>query len=247
MSFKKNIQKIGRYIWEFFKMSLIPFIMYACGSLILLMLTLGGKTLGFTSTKLTWWIIGVILLLAYNGLVAYAQGSMGFDMLVSGNLRRMTADEVEGGYKMSGYREIKEYRPWKGFVVGGILAIFPIVSAIIFGCNQELIDKVFAQQVTSTNPAFGWVFLIFMVLSGWSNLLFILVNTLGVGISYFLCMIFAILPITVHGVMYIVGAYAKRRKSLRAQELADRASVAQNSPKKVNYGGLPGTKPKKRK
>ena len=59
---------------------------------------------------------------------------------------------------------------------------------------------------------------------------------------------FALLPIIVTGVMYIVGAYGKRNKTIRAQELADKAAaVEQAKVKKINYGGLPGTKPRKRK
>jgi hypothetical protein len=47
--------------------------------------------------------------------------------------------------------------------------------------------------------------------------------------------------------MYIAGAYSRRSKRLRQQRLEDKAVEAANKPKKINYGGLPGTKPKKRK
>ena len=48
--------------------------------------------------------------------------------------------------------------------------------------------------------------------------------------------------------MYIVGAYGKRKKRLREQEIADKEAAREaNKEKKINYGGLPGTKPKKRK
>jgi hypothetical protein len=50
--------------------------------------------------------------------------------------------------------------------------------------------------------------------------------------------------------MYIAGAYARRNKAIRQQLLAEQAEKAEEERrknKKVNYGALPGTKPKKRK
>ena len=54
--------------------------------------------------------------------------------------------------------------------------------------------------------------------------------------------------LSVSGGLYIAGAYGRRNKTLRQQEIAARAAEAEQSkPKKINYGGLPGTKPKKRR
>jgi uncharacterized membrane protein len=90
--------------------------------------------------------------------------------------------------------------------------------------------------------------IVFLLLSGWSIIPFYYYNLAGGSVSYFISIAFAVLPIIVTGVMYIVGAYGKRNKTIKAQELADRAAqAAANKPKKINYGGLPGTKPKKRK
>lgn len=247
MSFKKTMKKIGRYTWELFKMSFPSLFMYAALSLIVVMLTMG-ETLTFSAGKATWWAVCLAGALAYNGLMAYVQGSSGFEMLVSGNMKRMSMEALEGGYKMSTYKEVKEYRAWKGFVVGGILAIFPIVTGIVFGCNQELIDSVFSNGTVQSNAGFGWVFLILLIFGGWSTSLFLLLNTTGVTISYFVCIAFAVLPVLVTGFLYIVGAYGKRRKALKEQELRDRESAKQEAiTPKVNYGGLPGTKPRKRK
>ena len=247
MTVKKKMKKIGRQTWELFKMSFLSMFMYAAASVIVVMLTMG-ESLKFTTTKAVWWAVCLVGALAYNALTAYAQGSSAFDMLVSGNMRRMSMAEMEGGYKISSHREAKEYRNWKGFVVGAILAIFPIVTGIVFGCNQTLIDTVFSSDSTTTNVAFGWVFLILLLLSGWSPTLFLMLNSSGASISYFWCIPFAILPVLVNGFFYIIGAYGGRRKALKAQELADRASQNQSAiAPKINYGGLPGTKPKKRK
>ena len=73
-------------------------------------------------------------------------------------------------------------------------------------------------------------------------------NATGVSISYFISCLFALIPIAVSGVFYIVGAYSRRNKRLREQMIAQHAAEAEeNKVKKINYGGLPGTKPKKRK
>lgn len=247
MTFKKKMKKIGRQTWELIKMSLPSLFMYAALSVIVVMLTLG-EGFKITTTRVVWWAVCVAVSLGYNALMAYAQGTMGFDMLVSGNMRRMSMAELEGGYKISSHREAKEYRVWKGFVIGGILAIFPLVTGIVFGCNQTLINSVLTANTTTNNVAFGWVFLILLLLSGWSPALFLLLNASGVYVSYFWCIPFAVLPILINGFLYIAGAYGKRRKALREQELADRLSQAQTATApKINYGGLPGTKPRKRK
>ena len=91
-------------------------------------------------------------------------------------------------------------------------------------------------------------FLIFSLLSGWSLLPFVFANLGGASVSYLVSLVLAVLPIIVTGVFYILGAYGRRAKTIKAQELADRAAAAEAAkPKKINYGGLPGTKPRKRK
>ena len=70
----------------------------------------------------------------------------------------------------------------------------------------------------------------------------------GAAVSYYWSCLLGILPIAICGAFYIIGAYGKRAKAIKAQELADKASQAQaEKPKKINYGGLPGTKPKKKR
>lgn len=247
MTFKKAMKKFGRMTWTLVKMSFPSMFMYAALSLIVVMLTMG-ESLSFSGGKATWWAVCLAGAIAYNALMAYMQGSMGFEMLVSGNMKRMSMEDFEGGYRISSHKEAQEYRAWKGFVVGGILAILPIITGIVFGCNQSLIDSVFADGATQSNAGFGWTFLILLMLSGWSTTLFLLINTTGVTISYFVCIAFAVLPILINGFMYIAGAYGKRRKTLKAQELADRVAQEQSTTTpKINYGGLPGTKPRKRR
>jgi hypothetical protein len=73
-------------------------------------------------------------------------------------------------------------------------------------------------------------------------------NANGFAISYYWSCLFGLLPIAVTGAFYIIGAYGRRNKALREQRIADAQAAAEaNRVKKINYGGLPGTKPKKRK
>ena len=116
------------------------------------------------------------------------------------------------------------------------------MTGIIFGCNQTAIDE------KSMGKGVAVLMIVFFLLSGWSILPFYYMNGSGIYVNYFASCLFALVPIAVTGGMYIAGAYGKRRKVIREQELADRAAAAEaQREKKINYGGLPGTKPRKRK
>ncbi len=241
---KKTLKKIGRYTWELFKSSIPAALMYFCAGAVLMMLTMKDvENLQWDNNALMWTLICGIAACAYNGLVMWANGGNQYEMLVSGNVKRTSMDEYGMGYKMSNHKEAKEYRVWKGFAIGGFAAIYTIIFAIVFGCNQSAIDT---QQLSG--GALSVFVLIGMFLSGWTILPFYYANLNGAAVSYFLTALFALLPIVISGVFYIIGAYARRNKAIRQQELADKAAKAEaEKVKKINYGGLPGTKPKKRK
>lgn len=247
---KNTFKKIGRQIWEFVKGGLPAGIMYCCAGTLLMMLTMKGelKDLKWDDTKLIWIIVCVVAAMAYNALVTYAQGGSAYEMLVSGNMKRVSASDFEGGYKISSHKEAKEYRAWKGFVMGGFIAIFPIITGIIFGCNAEAINATLSGTTTNADVGLAILVIACFMVSGWSILPFYYLNASGIAASYFISCAFGALPVIVTGVMYIVGAYGRRNKAIRAQELADKAAAAEQAKeKKINYGGLPGTKPKKRK
>ena len=239
---KKSLKKFGRYVWELFKTSLPIGFMYCCAGTILMMLTMKGETLTWTGTEVAWAVVCIIGGAAYNALMAWASGGAQYEMLVSGNVKRMSAEQFDGGYKMSNHKEAKEYRVWKGFAFGAITALVTLIIGILFGCNQAKID------VDEMEKGAAILMLVGFLLSGWSVIPLYLMNTTGIAVSYFLSCIFAVLPIAVSGGFYIAGAYARRGKRLREQIIAERAAKAEeNKVKKINYGGLPGTKPKKRK
>lgn len=242
---KKKLKWFGRYVWEIFKASLPSMFMYLCAGLIMFMLM--SKTeedstefeiAWKTSTKI-WTIVCVLAAAAYNGLICWAHGGTHYEQLVSGNVKRFSEDAYGNAYKMSSHKEAKEYRVWKGFTFGAVTAILTIITGIIFGCMQAEIDENGLNAPT----------MIFTLLSGWSVLPFYAMNTVsGTSISYFVTIAFAAVPVVISGVFYIIGAYARRNKVIRQQQIADQAAkAAETKEKKINYGGLPGTKPKKRK
>ena len=238
---KKNLKKFGRSVWELFKSALPSILMYCCAGTILLMLTVK-EELHWTGKEVAWAVVCIVGGAAYNALLSWAQGGTQYEMLVSGNVKRMSEAQFEGGYKMSTHKEVKEYSVWKGFVVGAFTAVLTIVFGILLGCNQAKIDS---QDVKG---GLAVILLLSFLLTGWSVVPLYLMNATGVSISYFVSCVFALIPIAVSGAFYIAGAYARRNKRLREQVIAQRAAEAEESKvKKINYGGLPGTKPKKRK
>lgn len=234
--FKQKFKYYAGYVWQLVKSAIPAMFMYVCAGTILMMIVFRKEEVKWTNTNVVWTFVCILAAAAYDALIAWANGGSHYEMLVSGNVKRSTAEMYGTSYKMSSHKEAKEYRVWKGFVSGAIIGLFPLIAGIAFGCNQSAID-----DKLSIGAFIGFI------LSGWSLIPLYGINLTG-HVSYFLSCLFALIPICVEGVFYIAGAYARRNKAIRQQILADKAAEAEaNKPKKINYGGLPGTKPKKRK
>lgn len=237
--FKQKFKYYAGYTWQMIKSSLPSMFMYFCAGTILMMIFFNvgeDEALKWENKHSIWAIVCIVAAAGYDGLVAWANGGSHYEMLVSGNIKRSTADLYGASYKISSHKEAKEYRVWKGFLVGAIVGLFPLITGLAFGISQTAID---------TKLSVGA--LVGFLCSGWSVLPFYGANLTG-KVSYFLSCLFALVPICVHGGLYIAGAYARRNKAIRQQILADKAAEAEaNKPKKINYGGLPGTKPKKKR
>lgn len=239
--FRKFMRKIGAYAWQFFKSSFPASMMYCCMGTVLVMVTMKKGNLDWNNNKLIWTIVFSLLAVGYNALVMWGIGGSQYDMLVTGNVRRMSMSEIAGGYKMSSHKIVQEYRPWKGFVIGAYYGVFILFFGILFGANQAKIDA------GAPGGFLGVMLFICFLTAGCSFLPFYFLNQSGY-FSYYWTSLFALIPIAVSGAFYIIGAYARRNKKIREQLIADRAAQAEaQKVKKINYGGLPGTKPKKRK
>ena len=239
---ENKLKASGRQAWQLFKWSIPMTLVYIFAGVMLMLLTLEeGQTL-WSGEKLGWTIVCALSAMAYNALVAHGIGGTGYEMLVSGNIKRNSMGVYGGEMKMSSHKYVKEYRVWKGFAFGGFAALCTIVFGVLFGCYQEELE---AQTLT----AGVWTLnLVGYLLSGWTLLPINYLNASGYAISYFVSCAFAVIPIAVSGVFYILGAYAKRNKAIKKQMIADKIAAEKAAKeKKINYGGLPGTKPKKRK
>ncbi len=242
-TFKKQMQKFGRYVWEAFKGSILPTVMYCCAGLIMMMITMK-ESVKWGGSQIAWSVVCIIGAAAYHALAGWASGGNQYEMLVSGNVKRSTMDAYGNGYKISSHKEVKEYRPWKGFASGAFVAVLPVIFAIILGCNQDVVHSDNAPKWVAV------VLLISFFLSGWTVIPFYCMNEVVGPTSYFLSLLFVLIPVAVSGASYIAGAYGRRNKTMRLQALEEKAAAAEEAKranKKINYGGLPGTKPKKRK
>lgn len=243
--FKTKWKVFRRIVGECALRALTPAAMYFVASILLMLIGTKVKT---PSATITWAVVCAIGALAYNGFLMWVCGGSHYEMLVSGNLKRRSAMQLGSELKITSYKFQKEYRPWKGFIIGAFAGIFVLIGSIIFGCNQTEMMRAAASEDVSLSGGLTAVVLIFNCLAGWALFPFVTLNNAGTYVSYFLASLLILLPIAVSGGLYIAGAYGRRNKTLRQQEIAARAAEAEQSkPKKINYGGLPGTKPKKRK
>ena len=218
-------------------------LMYISAGGILMMLTLTDDH-SWSNTKLTWVLVCGLVAIAYNVLVSLMHGSDGYDMLATGNVKRHSYEIVEGGYRMSKYNPVKEYRVWKGFVSACFIAVLTIVAGILMGANQSAVNEA---GIANTSNI---IVVVSGLLSGWCVLPIYYLNASGFAISYFWILPFALIPVVVSGVCYIIGAYRKRNKELKKIAIAEREEkerLERQQQKKINYGALPGTKPRKRK
>lgn len=242
--YQRKGQLFWSQVWDLFKASLVPMLMCVFASSVLLLVILNDADTTWNGKKLVWTIVLALAATAYDAFIIYTKGGDSYEMLVSGNVKRRSATEESEGYIISKHKYVKEYRAWKGFAIGGFTVMYTVITGIIFGANQSVIDA----QVSNGFSALSIAVLFGFLFAGWSILPFFYMNASGISVSYYFSCLFAVLPFVTIGVMYIVGAYGRRAKTLKrlaAEEAALKAKEERK--KKINYGGLPGTKPKKRK
>lgn len=240
-SFKKNAGKVWRTVRECLVHSLVPMFMYLAmsGMLLVVLQRHTDEDGNVTRTAvLTASIICGIIAVAYNALMSWGCGGSHFEQLVSGNMKRRSAEELGSDLTITGYKAHKEYRPWKGFLMGFFVCLPVVIGGLLFGKYQANIEA------GTTGKGAAILLLIFEFLAGWAVMPFQYLH----ASNYYLSVLFALIPLIVSGVFYIVGAYSRRASVAKKQALADRKSAEQTAkPKKINYGGLPGTKPNKKR
>ncbi len=165
----------------------------------------------------------------YNGHLCYHYGKLHYGVYVAGELHRR--NELFGIPSGSGHRPEREYRPWKGFLIGFYVALPAAVLAIIGGSLQLAGNLIFSSFV-------GTLFLMF---AGWAIFPVTWFNTSvggGLSVSLFWSLLMLLLPLLVSGIFYIVGAQKERRtreaEVERAETVAEAGRNAQRQNSKQN-------------
>ena len=126
--FKELWVKFWKNVWETVKSSFIALLMYFGVSAIVFMSTFKDELSdGMTGTRAAWVFGGIAVALAYHAFMAFATGGQGYEMLVSGNMKRRSAQAMGSTMKISSHKEEKEFRYWRGFVTPWIISLLVVV------------------------------------------------------------------------------------------------------------------------
>ncbi len=198
-------QIVLRTAWECLRRAVVPFVMYLTMSFLLLAcMLLEGKN------DALMYVLGVACILAaaaYNAYLAYVSGQKHYDAYLIGRLHRQNARLGISSGKQ--HRVEREYRAWKGFLIGLFVGIPVLICGLIAGGNPQ-----------STSGALSMVMLI--MFAGWA-----IVPIYWLNVNIYFSLLFIVLPVVVTGVTYIVGAMrqkavkqAEKERMARVEELA---------------------------
>lgn len=201
-----------QYFWriqkECLRRAVTPYLMFLFMSL----LALACQTIVPDSISAVEIVLCVLCILGgafFNGHLLYHTGKLHYGAYVAGVLhRKNNAFGIRSG---SGHRPEKEYRVWKGFLIGLYVALPAIILGIAAGS-------------LSVGQAWGYVQYAFIMFAGWAILPITFFGTggaegaVGLSVSMYWSLLLALLPILVSGIFYIVGAKAEARDRERAVE-----------------------------
>ncbi len=199
-------QQIMRVIWECLKRAIVPFVMYLTMSFLLLAcMLLEDKNI------VLMYILSAVCILgagAYNAHLCFLSGKTHYDAYLTGCIHRKNARlGIPSGKE---HRVEREYRFWKGFLIGFLIGVPVIICASIAGANPA-------------SSAAGFSMIVLILFAGWA----VIPITWFEGASAFWAMLLIIYPIIISGVFYIVGGekqksikLAEKQRMERVQELA---------------------------
>ncbi len=202
-----------QYFWriqgECLRRSVTPYLMYLFMSL----LALTCQTIVPDENS----VIEIVLCLLciaggafFNGHLLFHTGKLHYGSYIAGQLHRKNiAFGIQSG---GGHRPEREYRVWKGFLIGFYVALPAIILGTIAGS-------------IAVSQAWGYVQYAFMMFAGWAIIPITFFGTGGAGgetvglsVSMYWSLLVSLLPIIVSGIFYIVGGYAEARDRARAAE-----------------------------
>lgn len=202
-----------RTVFECFKRSVTPFMMYMfCSMTALACLNLENKTVQVLLVAAC-----ILFAVALNVDLGFNYGKKHYQMYLSGNIRRNNDMAIYDNTDRKSYQYEMEYRPYKGFVIGLFICIPVVIVCLfyaLFGLNSE------SGQVTAR--------LIILLVSGWAILPWEMAGLLS---TPFLTLLSCLLPVLVTGIFYILGA-KKEEKDAREREA--RMQAVMNGEKESN-------------
>ena len=103
-SFKEMWTLFWKNVWQTFKSSLIVLLMFVgVSSMVFMMSFKGTLSDGLTGTRAAWVFGGIAVGLAYQALMMFATGGQGYEMLVSGNMKRRSAAAMGTSMKIASH------------------------------------------------------------------------------------------------------------------------------------------------
>lgn len=201
-------------MWECFKRSLTPFLMYMFCSMIALV-CLNIPSDGFKAV-----LVGFFILLGavFNADLSMGYGKDNYKMLLTGNIRRANEIDTVLNNDRKSYRREREYSPYKGFLIGAMICIPVVIVCLIY----------FLSGVRYQDNAIGGFVL--LIISGWAILPWQLAQIENVYLTLISC----ILPILVTGIFYIIGAMReKKNEELKKKRMEEAERMSNRERKKL--------------
>lgn len=194
--------KKGLLFWkiqaECLRRAVTPFIMYIMMSLIML----ACQAFGNAVLRVVLGVFCILCGMFFNGHLLYHCGITHYDAYLTGNLHRTNA--LFGIRSGGDHRTEREYRPYKGFLIGLYVGLPVVILGIVAGFS------------TGGEIALDFV-------AGWAIIPLQWMRTIGgiENISAFWSIAFVAIPVAVSGIFYIVGAQIERRRKELERERAE--------------------------
>lgn len=195
---------------ECLRRSVTVYLMYLFMSLI--MLACQAINENTTAIEIVLGIVCVLIGMAFNVHLCYHIGGDHYDAYLTGCMHRKNA--LFGIQSGGNHRVEREYRVYKGFLIGFYVGLIVIFLGILAGIFQGTEGGYYALLFLSMFG--GWA----IIPVGW------LISLVDGSISYFWSLVFVLIPILVSGISYIVGANLQRRRKEREAERRDRVEEA---------------------
>lgn len=207
----------GKMFWriqkELLRRSITPYLMYLMMSLLMLSFQ------AITAEGLEWlrYILSAVCIgggMFFNGHLCYHYGIMHYDAYITGCLHRRNAlfGIVSGG----DHREEREFRWWKGFVIG-----FYVGLPVILIASLCFIPGVIESYVPQ---------LILDMFAGWAIIPFQWFRE-ALPFNYlWLTYSAVLLPVLVSGAFYLIGALVEKRKK---EEETERSHAVEEAGKRA--------------